>query len=303
LSTLEELDEDEINQWLDRFFALRVSTNMLMSHYLQQTQNPGGSLGGRFHNFDIDGSAEYNPYRSSIDPKCSPAKICKHAADVVARLCRMRYGCAPPIEVVDCESQEFPFVPRYFFYIISELLKNSVRATVETHRGHAACSTEVASEMPPVTVFISGDEGVCAVRVSDEGGGIPVDRLGHVWSYLYTTADPIDQPQSRGGVDSPANLDYLLKNLQFSQESEPESDIEDEDHDDASISRSPLAGLGCGLPLTRLYARYLGGSVELQTLPKFGTDVFVYLNRLGSESLYQDAMGSLTDGSYLSHGH
>ena len=32
--------------------------------------------------------------------------------------------------------------------------------------------------------------------------------------------------------------------------------------------RSPLAGLGCGLPLSRLYAEYMGGRIKLQTMPR-----------------------------------
>ena len=36
-----------------------------------------------------------------------------------------------------------------------------------------------------------------------------------------------------------------------------------------SGARSPLAGLGCGLPLSRLYAEYMGGRVKLQTMPRW----------------------------------
>lgn len=45
---------------------------------------------------------------------------------------------------------------------------------------------------------------------------------------------------------------------------------------------SPIAGLGCGLPLSRLHARYLGGKIDLHSLPNHGVDVFVYLNRMGN---------------------
>ena len=41
--------------------------------------------------------------------------------------------------------EPFTFVPRYMFYILTELLKNSVRATVE----HAA-----GQEMGPVTLVV-----------------------------------------------------------------------------------------------------------------------------------------------------
>lgn len=37
------------------------------------------------------------------------------------------------------------------------------------------------------------------------------------------------------------------------------------------------AGYGYGLPIARLYARYLGGDLEVQSLEGRGTDAYVYL--------------------------
>ena len=49
-----------------------------------------------------------------------------------------------------------------------------------------------------------------------------------------------------------------------------------------SCSTAPLAGFGVGLPLSRLYARYFGGDLQLLSMDGFGTDAFLHLNRLGS---------------------
>jgi len=46
---------------------------------------------------------------------------------------------------------------------------------------------------------------------------------------------------------------------------------------------SPLSGYGVGLPLSRLHARYLGGSLELVSLPGFGTDAYLSLPRVDTE--------------------
>jgi len=279
---MEELGEMQINEWLDRFFALRVSANMLISHYLELAAKGTGNLtsldGGGGLNFYKDD----NPYQSSVSAMCDPYKIARHAAHVIEKLCTAWYGCSPEIHVSHAGIRApFPFVPRYLFYILSELLKNAVRATVETHRGeNGDCSTSKSSgEMVPIQVLVSSSPEMCSIRISDEGGGIPVDALDHIWSYLYTTATPVELPMSRASVDAPTDLRRLEMSALPSLHSHS---LADGDEEQSMLMRSPLAGLGCGLPLSRLYARYLGGDVRLHTLPRFGTDVFVYLNRLDS---------------------
>lgn len=48
----------------------------------------------------------------------------------------------------------------------------------------------------------------------------------------------------------------------------------------ASQQRYSLAGLGFGLPMSRLYARYFGGDLCLVNLPGYGVDAFLTLRRL-----------------------
>jgi signal transduction histidine kinase len=48
---------------------------------------------------------------------------------------------------------------------------------------------------------------------------------------------------------------------------------------------SELAGYGIGLPMSRLYARYLGGSLDLRSWPGYGTDAYLFLPRISSNQL------------------
>jgi len=258
-----ELSVPEINDWLDKFFTLRLSTNMLVSHYIQMSTGRAQSIEGAF--FDVPD----NPYRSSVDPACNIPRMASYAASIVKQLSLGRYGVAPVIEVRDHGTEAIPFIPKYFLYIASELLKNAVRATVESHMPDIDADSTCGGEgLPPVYVSVSGDEEGCCCRISDEGGGIAKAHLPYIWSYLYTTAEPLEMTVTRKAVDVPADPRLL-------------------DHQDGMGSGmdgcgSPLAGLGCGLPLSRLYAKHFGGSVELQSMPRFGTDVYIYVNRLGS---------------------
>ncbi|CAK0852529.1 unnamed protein product [Prorocentrum cordatum] len=258
---------------------------MLIAQYLEMI---GGSKTSSLDSVELPCSGgrdgdDLDPYQASINPRCHPYFIAKHAAVVIGKLCKEWYGYAPEIRVMDAGAEPFPFVPRYLFYILSELLKNSVRATVECNAGRDGGAGEQPRYLEPVSVVVCGGEGTASIRVSDEGGGIPVDALNHVWSYLYTTAEPIEVPYTRDAVDAPTDLRRLETGSIPAAASAGNGwgSLAEPDHEDHSLLlRSPLAGLGCGLPLTRLYAEYLGGEVKLHTLPRFGTDVFVYLSRL-----------------------
>lgn len=87
------------------------------------------------------------------------------------------------------------------------------------------------------------------LQVSDEGGGIPRSGLPRIWTYLYSTAlSPLDEMEDTGDADGPA----------------------------------VLAGYGYGLPLSRLYARYFGGELQIISMEGYGTDAYLHLNRLGN---------------------
>ena len=47
----------------------------------------------------------------------------------------------------------------------------------------------------------------------------------------------------------------------------------------------PMAGLGCGLPIARAYAEFLGGRLDLATMHGFGTDVYYGVKRTAEDQL------------------
>lgn len=107
---------------------------------------------------------------------------------------------------------------------------------------HSNCDED---QLPPVKVVIAkGDEDI-TIKVADEGGGIPRSEIENVWTYSHSTAAPPTLYENTGNY------------------------------------RTPLAGFGVGLPLSRLYAQYFGGNLSITSMEGFGTDVYLHLNRLG----------------------
>lgn len=183
-----------------------------------------------------------------VDQATSPAAVARAAIEDAEYMCTQRYSEAPDVEIKGRDDLTFQYVPTHLHYILLELLKNSMRAVVEQRQKTGA------AEMPAIKVIIAdGEENEdVVIKVSDEGGGIPRSDMKRMWSYLFTTADP---------------------NVQLSALGKGSTDF---------ATSSPLAGLGYGLPISRAYARYFGGDLQLISMEGYGTDAFVHLSRLGT---------------------
>ncbi|CBZ55669.1 Pyruvate dehydrogenase kinase, isoenzyme 2,related [Neospora caninum Liverpool] len=430
--------DEFVDDFLDGFFLSRIGTEMLTSAYL----SPSGI---------VDTDAE--------------------------RLCHYHYGCCPRVLIWNHERERFACVPQYLYYILFELFKNAMRATVERFGGDSSsrstlsssggnfrlirdfsrsCSsrssplspfdeldeglssvrtarspggafgpsgvredeydgsfvfygrpphyeTKIAdsdTKLPPIQVVVSGDNRVIAIKMSDQGGGVGQESIEKIWSYMYTTARPVEIGVSQsppafvapadevasspptvgsldaapptipgaalaspgldapacgdardaarrrafgftsgdgrrsgdtggsawasGASDTPAAGSYtrrlcsgphspsLEKRAQLGKVERSgcglsERELERTETDTgsprdtghtpavgsaslpssagspATPQVSPLAGFGCGLPLSRLYASYLGGRLEILSLPFHGSDAYLYLNRIGDK--------------------
>ncbi|BDA45758.1 [Pyruvate dehydrogenase (acetyl-transferring)] kinase isozyme [Coccomyxa sp. Obi] len=178
-----------------------------------------------------------------ICTKCSPVQVANDAIADARSVCMREYATAPEVSVYGDPSFTFAYVPSHLHHMTFELVKNSLRAVNDRFE-------DADFEPPPVRVVVAeGDEDV-TIKVSDEGGGIPRSGLPRIWTYLYSTAQsPLPEMDDSGeGADGPA----------------------------------VLAGYGYGLPISRLYARYFGGDLQIISMEGYGTDAYLHLNRLGN---------------------
>jgi signal transduction histidine kinase len=169
-------------------------------------------------------------------------------------------------------------------YIITELLKNAFRATIESgnerepieitiaaapdvpgkehpYQEEADAGVDMAEDTSSTNEAIgysNPSSQSITIRIRDRGGGIPPEVLPHIWSYSFTTFSDMDFSNSANG-----NLD-ALNTLSGS-----------------GGHLSSIAGLGYGLPLSRAYAEYFGGSIAVQSLWGWGTDVYLTLQGVG----------------------
>ncbi|XP_031098066.1 pyruvate dehydrogenase (acetyl-transferring) kinase, mitochondrial [Ipomoea triloba] len=178
-----------------------------------------------------------------IHTKMSPVEVAQNASEDARCICFREYGSAPEVSIYGDPNFTFPYVPTHLQLMVFELVKNSLRAVQERYMD----SDKVA---PPVRIIVADGLEDVTIKVSDEGGGIPRSGLPKIFTYLYSTArNPLDELSDLGTTE--------LATL------------------------SPLAGYGYGLPISRLYARYFGGDLQIISMEGYGTDAYLHLSRLG----------------------
>lgn len=216
-----------------------------------------------------------NGRRGIVDNRCDPAAICMQAARHAKKLCRKHFLLQHDVEIVVESSEPGASGRRIRFPYVPQYL---FYIMVELLKNSARATVEVCGGNPqqiqerPIVITVSADPSEVAIRVQDVAGGIPFGVEDRVWSYMYSTAS-----KNEAGTA-------------FSQQG------------------TPLAGYGVGLPLSRLYARYLGGSLHVHSLPGVGTCAYLYLKRLETEAReelprdYSSGMSSLSSVADMSYG-
>ncbi|KAH9951978.1 26S proteasome subunit P45 [Amylocystis lapponica] len=209
---------------------------------------------------------------------CSPRDMIHMCGAFVHDLCEATLGMSPEIHIDGAVDATFAYVPVHLEYILTEILKNAFRASVERHQKSRASH----SSLPPVVVTISpppqtasGAHGArpafLSMRIRDEGGGVSPANMARIFSYSFTTAgrgaeahdDAVDGgPYAAQHVGGGAAMDGSMGGSGGL--------FTDMTGRGVQMAMGTIAGLGYGLPMSRLYARYFGGSLDFVALDGWG---------------------------------
>ncbi|KAJ1971529.1 hypothetical protein H4R35_005207 [Dimargaris xerosporica] len=188
-------------------------------------------------------------YIGIIHTCLNPADLLRGYAYYVQNLCEVNYNVAPDFVINGAVDTVVQYVPVHLEYIACELLKNAFRATAEHSKKHQA------GRPSPIEITVARSKKDICIRFRDQGGGIAAKDLPHVFEYSFTTVE--NEPD-----DSEIGLGYATKVAM------------------QSGIGGPMAGLGYGLPMARIYACYFGGSLDLVSLEGHGCDVFLKLKNI-----------------------
>ncbi|TKY87553.1 hypothetical protein EX895_003567 [Sporisorium graminicola] len=295
------MDARQISAFLDAAIHSRIAIRMIAEQHLALSatlNDPSATNSTENHNSQHD---QLNPFDPDLPPEgtsnqghheygsptavgiietqLSPARITRMCAAFVRDLCEGTLGAAPQLILEGDLDVTYTGVPVHLEYVMTELLKNSYRATTENYfksqnqYSASSSSPNSNSKMPPVIVTIAQSANHVSLRIRDQGGGISPSNLPHVFSYAFTTAgaSELEEAEETGGGP------YAMQAVGGTG-----------GHALAEMGKmglasglGTLAGLGYGLPMARIYAEYWknGSALDLVSLYGHGCDTFVKLPR------------------------
>ena len=215
---------------------------------------------------------------------CNAKEIVEKCANTITALMRRAYGHAhiPEVILLGHLNVTFPYIPGILEYIIGELLRNSVQATVEQRAGKDP-------SLPPIEVTICEAEQHVIIRISDQGGGVSREILPHLWSFSkgprkQTRLNNLNKVPRMAGTLQELCVDSEIGQVHPSGGKGSTTETDDEHSLSTLTSRPAGLRLGMGLPISRIYAEYWAGSLELHSLEGYGVDAFLQIPKLGNKN-------------------
>jgi pyruvate dehydrogenase kinase 2/3/4 len=196
------------------------------------------------HTLLFGGQMNNTRHIGCIDPNCNVQSVVRDAYENAKFMCDQYYLASPELVVQEHNRKE-PGVPIQIVYVPSHLYHILFELFKNAMRAVVEHHGAAAREYPPIEVLVVRGKEDVTIKIADQGGGVTRSEMGFLFHYMYSTAP---QP-SLSGSDS-----------------------------------APLAGYGYGLPLSRLYARYLLGDLTLTSCEGYGTDAYISLKAITEEA-------------------
>eukprot|EP01083_Nonionella_stella_P150129 477742_1 len=243
-----------LSNFVDRIITRRLAARILAAHYIALDDHGWGIL----------------------EENCDAVhhiQIAKDNALIIAnRVYKDDEMVLPPITVIDQTKKnrenEFIFLPKIVHQLALELIKNSIRATMEYHGAQAVDNG--------INVIVcNSNDGSVSIKIEDKGGGIPRNEEDKIWLYSYTQ----HRYRSNNNGSSKPQIEVLGDMTQINKLSITQNPY----HIGAIFQENvPMFGLGYGLPLVNAYSQYFGGSCRIHSMAGYGTDAYLFLPTLAT---------------------
>jgi pyruvate dehydrogenase kinase 2/3/4 len=223
-----DLEAPTMQLFLNRFYTNRTEIRILIEQYLSFFGKPKGEN-----------------YFGIVNLKSEPGKIIHSVMEDIQFLCNKNKLNVELNDIVKINLSKnniiLPCIDHYLYYILFELVKNSIQATIEK-------KCLIHNYVPKIELsVIEIDENWIVIKIEDNGIGIQEQNMNKIWYYSFTTS----------AIDS----NDIVEVTDFNKS-------------------SPLSGFGYGLPISDIYINFFNSSannIKIDSIYKKGTTIYLYL--------------------------
>ncbi|KAI9041732.1 protein kinase PKP2 [Aspergillus affinis] len=267
------LPPDVMDLFMNTLLRARISRRVIAEQHLALTETFNSPWHFPHSQDRSDANADFV---GEVFLKCNAKEVIERCGKLAQDAMRQDSGSdkIPEINVHGHLEATFPYMLSHLEYIIGELLRNSIQAVGEKYHGSS-------ERPPPIDVLICEAPQHVIMRISDQGGGIPREILPYLWSFNKGPHSN-DRLQNLGQV--PAMAATMQELTVPKERKRADKETFREGSLDTLTSRPPNLRLGMGLPMSRVYAEYWAGSLELHSLEGYGVDAFLQISKLGNKN-------------------
>jgi pyruvate dehydrogenase kinase 2/3/4 len=259
---------DVMDDFVHAMLRARISRRVIAEQHLALTE----TFNSPWH---VPQTSSENDFVGEVLLRCKAKEVIERCGKVAQDLCKSPEGSGPIVPEIKVQGHTdatFPYVLSHLEYIIGELLRNSLQAVMAQH-------PSTSKPPPPVEVLVCEAPQQVIIRFSDQGGGIPRDILPFLWSFNKG-------PRSAARLQNLGQVPILAATMQEVQNPLVEKSAGKVRDSSLSTlaSRPPSLRLGMGLPMSKVYAEYWAGGLELHSLEGYGVDAFLQISKLGNQN-------------------
>ncbi|KAI9807086.1 MAG: hypothetical protein M1825_005803 [Sarcosagium campestre] len=274
---------ENMDKFMNTLLRARISRRVIAEQHLALTE----TFNSPWHFPDAPAIQDpHGDYVGEVFLRCNAREVVERCGKAAQDLARDAYGPDARIPKIVLDGHldaTFPYILSHLEYIIGELLRNSIQAVVEQQ-------ADRSRDPSPIEVLVCEAPQHVIIRISDRGGGIPREILPHLWSF---SKGPRSKTRLQNLLQVPkmaATMQEIKLGEAFDNTKTPASTRKShsEQSHESSLSsltsRPPNLRLGIGLPMSRVYAEYWAGYLEVHSLEGYGVDAFLQISKLGNKN-------------------
>lgn len=306
VSILKIMSQSDLDEFMSSMVRSRISRRVIMNQHISMSKTFMESY--KLHKGDVKEEIKPPDYIGEAFQYVSAHEQLNMSYNMIITFLQSLYPNLPmPQMIINGEDVKFQFMTNHLSYIFTEVLRNALKSTIEQfvklNKGKPDFNK---LKPPPVIVSITNTKYEMTLKFSDQGGGMPVEKLEAIWSFGRNpeiAKKYLDHFHELPGLDLPTRLPIIehqyFQKRQVHKMKRPEklagvldnigqmemSSSQNQNSMLKSLASRPFEyTLGVSLPMCKIYTDYWNGVLEMCTVEGYGSDVFLKLEKLGNRN-------------------